>query len=85
MASRKTEHRSLPDFQSWGSLWHVCQSQPSLCWQNVMELVNFQAPLSWAKTLFWGGLLQSVLHLREAGCPGQRETLAFCTDNIFEC
>lgn len=72
MASRKTEPRNWPDIQSWGSLWHGCQSQPTFCWQSVMELVNFQAPLSCAKTL-WGGLLQSKLHLREVSCRGLRE------------
>ena len=75
MASRKTEPRNWPNIQSWGSLWHGCQSQPTFCWQSVMELVNCQAPLSCAKTL-WGGLLQSKLHLREVSCPGLREIFA---------
>lgn len=52
MASRKTEHKSLPNFESWGSLWHGCQCQPSICRQSVTELVNFQALLSYAKTLW---------------------------------
>lgn len=83
MSNRRTS-QELAKFSKLGLCWHVHQSQPSLCWQNVMGLMSFQAPLSWTKTLLWGGQLQQKQYWKEVSCLDQREALAFYTGNTFE-